>query len=105
MPPLGCTAQNLAPKHLRGKPKIRLAAATFKIVEKNRLAVRRRFGHADVARDDRFVDLIAQKAAHVGYDLRSKRVARVKHREHNAIDGKTGIERAPHLFDGRKELR
>src|SRR5688572_14038583 len=42
-----------------------LTAGAVEIVEQDRLAVRRRLGHANVARDDRLVDLGAEEGADV----------------------------------------
>ena len=79
--------QSLALDHLRCQFQIGLAAAAFKVVEQHRLAVRRRFGHSDIARDDCFIDLIAHEPPHIRDDLRGERIARIKHRQNNAMDG------------------
>ncbi len=52
----------------------------------------------------RVVHLVAHVGANVGHHLPRQAVARIEHRQHDAVDGERGIERAPHLIDGGQQL-
>src|SRR3978361_1821815 len=58
----GC-GRRFAPQHLAGKSEIGDRAARFAIVQIDRLAVARRFGQADIARNDRTQQLVAEMLA------------------------------------------
>ncbi len=59
----------LAIDHLGREIHVGPASRALVIVEKQRLAVRRRLGDANVARDDRVVDFVAEEAANFGCDF------------------------------------
>src|SRR5262249_33074994 len=59
----------LALDHFRRKLEVGFAADAFEVVDQHRLAVGRRLGDADVARDHRLVDLFAHELSDVGDDL------------------------------------
>ena len=54
--------------HFSRQPQIGIAAGAFEIVEKRRLAMARRFGNADISRDDGLIDLRSHMGAHIGFD-------------------------------------
>src|SRR5208337_4011342 len=97
--------ETLALDHLRCQFQIGLAAAAFKVVEQHRLAMRWRFGHSDIARNDRFIDLVAHEPPHIRDNLRGERVAMIKHWNNDAMDGYLGIQRVPDLIDSVQKLR
>src|SRR3989440_7390814 len=76
-----------------------LAAGAVVVVEQDRLAVRGRLGHPDVAGDHGLVDLGAKEGAHLGRDLLGEGRARIVHGEHDALDLEARIERALDLVD------
>src|ERR1700678_3213396 len=84
---------------------ISVAADAFEIINQHRLAVGRRLGDAYVARDHGVVDLVTHELPDVGDDLVGQVVARVEHREHDAVDREIWIERRANLFHRLQKLR
>ena len=82
-----------------------MAPGAFEIVKQRRLAMRRRFGKAHVARNDCLVDRVAHVGAHVRDHLAGQAIAGIVHGQNDAVDRQAGVERAAHLFDGGQELR
>ncbi len=80
-----------------GEPQIGFAAAAFEIVDQHRLAVGRRFRDPHVARDDGVVDFRSHEFAHVGDHLARQIVARIEHRQHDAVDREIRVELFAHL--------
>src|SRR5271170_7373645 len=95
----------LALNDLGGELEIGLAAGAFEVVEQRRLAVRRRLGEADIAGNDRLVDLVAHMGADVGDDLPREAVAGIVHGQHDALNRQSRVQRAANLFDRGQELR
>src|SRR5215207_4862292 len=94
----------LALDDLRGKAEIRLRARAFEVVEQHRLAVRRRLGHAHVARDHGLINLLTHELADIGDDLAGKVVARIKHGEDDSVYCEPRVERGAHLLDRAQKL-
>src|SRR5262245_32135061 len=88
----------LAPDHFRGELNVSLAAGAAIIVEQHGLAVRRRLGHAHIARNDRGIDLLAEHAADVVHHLVRQAGALVVHGEHDAMDLELRVEADPDLL-------
>src|SRR5688572_477530 len=84
---------SLPPYDFGGEAQIGLAAGAFEIVKQGRLAVGRRLGEPNVARNDGVVDEVAKLIAHVLQHLVGEVVAAVEHGHHHALDGKPRIER------------
>ena len=61
-----------------------------------------RFREANIARDDRFEDEIAEAIAHIVRNLVRQAIAAVEHRKDHADDAEIGIETLLHPFDGLK---
>ncbi len=74
------------------------------VVEHDGHAVAGRFGQADIARNDGFKDLRAEKAAKVGGNLLGECGAVVVHREENAFDREGRIDRAAEAHEGVKKF-
>jgi hypothetical protein len=75
------------------------------IVDQRRQTVRRRLRDADVARDHRVVNLIAEMAAHVGGDQVAQIVAAVIHRQQYPLQREARVERPLHPLDRAHQLR
>ena len=63
-----------------------------------------RFGDADVAGDDGFVDLVAEEAAGIGGDQVGQVVAAVEHGQHDSLQAQAGVEAAADEVDGAHDL-
>src|SRR5262245_8741646 len=90
---------------LSGEAQVRFAPDTFEIVNQHRLAIRRRFRNAHIARNYRLVDLVAHELPNVGDNLAGQVVARVVHGQHNAMNRQCRIERGLYLLDCFQKLR
>src|SRR5205823_3491819 len=60
-------------------------------------------GEADVARDDRLIDLTGQVRLHIGSDLLGEVVARVEHGEHDALQLQRPVQVGADQLDGAQE--
>src|SRR3972149_3277787 len=89
-----------APKCCCRSSEIGLRALASRIELDRWLAVARRLGEADVARNDGLVHLRAEMLLQIVRDLLGERVARVEHRPHQAVDLDAGVEMRTHLLDG-----
>jgi|HubBroStandDraft_5_1064220.scaffolds.fasta_scaffold02076_2 hypothetical protein len=74
------------------------------VVEHDGHAVAGRFCQADIARNDGFKDLRAEKAAEIGGNLLGKRGAVVVHREKDAFDREGRIDGASEAHQGVEEF-
>src|SRR5688572_13262895 len=63
--PLGCLERSFALDDLGCEFEVGLRARAFQVVEQHRLAVRRRLGHAHIARNHGLVDLVAHELTDV----------------------------------------
>src|ERR1700737_1801860 len=67
-------------------------------------AVARSFGEADVARDDRPIELVAEVLLQIGRDVERQRVSRVVHRTQQALDLQLRIQVRADLADRLHEI-
>src|SRR6185436_2892790 len=71
---------------LPGEAEVRLGPPRSDVVEHDRLAVAGRLSQADIARDDRLVDPLAEDGADLFDDLAREVRAVVGHGHHDALD-------------------
>src|SRR5579883_2478145 len=98
-------AAALAPQHLAGQAEVRDRAARLAVVEVDRLAVAGRFGEADVARDDRAQQLVAEVLGQLRRDVVRQVVAHVVHGAQQALDLELRIEPRAHRLDRVEQAR
>ena len=67
--------------------------------------MRRRFGEADVARNHRAIELVAEMFFELGRDVLRERVARVVHRAKEPFDLEPRVQMRAHLADRLHEIR
>ena len=80
------------------------AAGAGVIVDQRRQAMARRFGQADVARNDRFEHQRAEARADIVGDLVGQAVAAVEHGQRDADDAELGIEALLDALDRLQQL-
>ena len=68
------------------------------------MAVARRFGEPDVARDHRAIDLVLEELAHVARDLLAEIGALVVHRQQHAFDVERRVERGANAAQRGHEI-
>src|SRR6185369_950772 len=73
--------------------------------DEHRLPVGRRFRYSYVARSYGVVDFIAHELTDIGNDLAGEIIARVVHRQHDAVDRESRIECGLYLLDCFQKLR
>src|SRR5581483_11027070 len=95
----------LAAQHLAGQTEISDGPARFAIVKIDRQAVARRFGEADVARDDGAQQLVAEMLDELRRDVVAEIVANVVHRAQQAFDFEVRIEARTHRLDRVEQAR
>ena len=95
----------MAADDLGSELQIGLAAAALQIVEDRGFSVGGCFRHAHIARDHRVVDLRAHELADIGDNLIREVVARIEHRQNDAVDRQTRIQRRANLLDRLQKLR
>src|SRR5258708_1189897 len=79
-------------------------AARFGVVQDHGLAVAWCLGQANVARDRRGKELVAEKLVQLGRDLLREVGTVVEHSQEHALNFKLGIQSGANALDGVKEL-
>src|SRR5437588_1686945 len=88
-----------------GETDVSLAAARTNVVQDNRFAERRSLAEANVARDDRRIDLLGEMGAHFFGDLSREVHPLVVHRQDDPFDIERRIDGVANALDRRQKLR
>ena len=83
---------------------IRERAGRIRGVSRDRLAVARRLGQADVPRDHRLEDAIAQVASDLAGDIGRQLRASVEHRQHDALDVEFRVQVVANEIESGQQL-
>src|SRR6185437_4305040 len=89
----------LTADHLAGKREVRESAPRLLVVKQHRPAERWRLREADVARNDRAEDLVAEMHEELRADLVREVVSRVEHGAQDTLDLQLRVGGDPDLLD------
>ena len=74
-------------------------------IRRDRLAVARRFGKANIPRDDRLEDAVAEMSPNLASDVGGQLRSTVVHRQYDALDRELRVEVVADEIESREQLR
>lgn len=87
-----------------GEANIRLGPGRAEVIKEHRLSVAWSLGDADIAGDDRLVDLGAEIGAGIGRDKLGEIIAAIEHRQDDALKPQRRVEANPYEVNGANKM-
>src|ERR1700683_4258519 len=93
----------LTRENFRGQFAIAFSAGGFGFVFEHRQAMTRALGQADIARNDGFENFVGKMLPYLARDLMTEAVARIEHRQYEALDFEPGAQLLFDALDSREQ--